>query len=81
FMKEDLFFSSLMFGGKFLGGSRILERFTPACGGRTGFGGAGRCGGMGVPDIFGFLPLQDALCAGMSLRCTLMHGARPHRPV
>ena len=30
FMKEDLFFSSLMFGGKFLGGSRILERFTPA---------------------------------------------------
>lgn len=30
FMKEDLFFSSMMFGGKFLGGSRILERLTPA---------------------------------------------------
>ena len=30
FMKEGLFFSSMMFGGKFLGGSRILERFTPA---------------------------------------------------
>lgn len=30
FMKEDLFLSSMMFGGKFLGGSRILERFTPA---------------------------------------------------
>ena len=30
FMKEDLFFSSMMFAGKYLAGSRILERVQPA---------------------------------------------------